>query len=204
VIKLEIEPLESFDEIEQLEEELYEKEEPSTWLEKWNQLPMIPNKKRFIILSIVFSVLELGGLFTIAYAFLGFDPKGMYDFAIFMMAPFTGLALSYFIENKKEAVGISTINAISSIFIFVIIHILVQQYLSFPTNLEFNAFSHIGIPLIFILIQILIAFTMTRVRSLYGKYGDSSRVRKSDQAMIDELKASRISRGLEDPEEENE
>ncbi|NHJ46232.1 MAG: hypothetical protein FK733_00455 [Asgard group archaeon] len=199
---MEAESVETIDNIEDIEDEEVVEKVSSTWLESWNKLPMIPNKKRFIVLSIVFSVLELAGLFIIAYAFLGVYPTGLFAFAIFMMAPFTGLALSYFIENKKEAVGISTINAVSSILIYCIIHILLQQFLFFPVNLEFHALTHIGIPLIFMLIQILIAFTMTRVRSLYGRYGDSSKVRKSDQAMIDELRANRIARGIEEPEEE--
>jgi hypothetical protein len=188
-----------------LDEELEETVESSikTRFEYFKELQMMPDKKRFIILSVVFSIVELAGLFIIAYSFLNSFENGLYDFAIFMMAPFTGLAISYFVENQKEAIGISAINATTSIVISLVIFILIEHFLAFPVPFQFSPITHIGIPILFILIQIVIAFTMSRVRSLYQRYGDSTYARKSDQAMIEELKEDRRRRGLEDFNEED-
>ncbi|NHK31037.1 MAG: hypothetical protein FK730_06770 [Asgard group archaeon] len=187
-----------------LEDEFEDTEKSSikTRWEYWKELQIMPNKKRFIILSVVFSIVELAGLFIIAYSFLGSFENGLYDFAIFLMAPFTGLAVSYFVVNQKEAIGISTINATTSIVISLVIFILVEHFLAFPVPFQFSPITHLGIPILFILIQIAVAFTMSRVRSLYQKYGDSSSVRESDQAMIDELKEDRERRGLKEFNEE--
>jgi hypothetical protein len=188
-----------------LGDELEDTEESSikTRFKYFKELQMMPNKKRFIILSVVFSIIELAGLFIIAYSFLNSFENGLYDFAIFLMAPFTGLAISYFVENQKEAIGISTINATTSIVISLVIFILVEHFLAFPVPFQFSYITHLGIPVLFILIQIAVAFTMSRVRSLYQKYGDSSHVRESDLAMIEELKEDRRRRGLEDFNEED-
>lgn len=167
-------------------------------LDYWKELNMMPNKKRFIILSVVFSIIEFAGLLIIAYSFIGSYEKGLFDFAIFLMAPFTGLAVSYFVENQKEALGISAINSTTSIIISLVIFILVEYFLAFPVEFQFSYITYLGIPILFILIQMVVAFTMARVRALYHRYGDSSRVRKSDQALIDELKENRIKRGFEE------
>ena len=77
--------------------------------------------------------------------------------------------------------------------------ILVQYYFDYPTPLNITVLLF-GIPAIFILVQMAVAFTMARVRVLYSKYGDSSIPRESDEAMIAELKKSRQERGLEQME----
>jgi hypothetical protein len=195
-----------FDETIENDNEEYQTETSivQTRLRAWVEMPLIPNKKRFIILSILFSVIELIGILVITYAFINQYELGLFDFSIFIMAPFTGLALSYFVENHKEATGISAINASSSILISLVIYILVKYYRAFPVELTLNPITHFGIPLGFIIVQIAVAFTIARVRNLYRRYGDSTQPRKSDEAMIAELKRSRISRGLEEPEEATE
>ena len=124
------------------------------------------------------------------------EGRGMYDFGVFIICPTVGLAISYFVESKKEAVAISAINAITSVSISLLCVILVQNFLEYPEPLVITVLLF-GIPAIFILIQIAIAFTMARVRVLFGKYGDSSIPRDSDEAMIAELRQSRRERGLD-------
>lgn len=198
MIDQETSPSDMFQE-DDIEENFEDEEIPrKSRLDYWKELQMMPNKKRFIILTVVFSIIELAGLFIIAYAFLGSFEKGLYDFAIFLMAPFTGLAVSYFVENQKEAIGISTINATTSIIISLVVFILVEYFLAFPVPLQLSPITHLGIPFLFIIIQIAVAFTMSRVRALYNRYGDSSRARESDQALIDELKENRMHIDLEE------
>ena len=120
----------------------------------------------------------------------------MYDFGVFIICPTLGLAISYFVENKKEALAVSAINATTSVVISLLCVILIQNFLEYPQPLTITILLF-GIPAIFILIQIAIAFTMARVRVLYNKYGDSSIPRDSDEAMIAELQQSRMERGLE-------
>ncbi|NHJ85599.1 MAG: hypothetical protein FK734_09065 [Asgard group archaeon] len=172
----------------------------------WSELKFIPNKKRFIILAIVLSVLELGGLLTLAYAFITEEnPGGFYDFGIFILSPTMGLFVSYLVAHKKEAVAVSFINAITSIPISLVIYILVEKYQSFPEAFEFSIISHFAVPALFILIQIGIAFTLSRFRRTYSSVADPTIERERDKELIAELRASRIARGLEpNPEDENE
>ena len=183
------------DEIEEdilMDEEIVESARKASWKEQ----KYIPNKKRFIILSIVFSVIQLTTLLLFAFVFKGSEGRGMYDFGVFIFCPAMGLAISYFVGNKKEALAVSAINATTSVSISLLCLILVQKFLEYPEPLEIFPLLF-GIPAIFILIQIAIAFTMARVRVLFGKYGDSSIPRDSDEAMIAELRESRKERGLD-------
>ena len=185
----------------QLDEELNEEDEESRRT-SWKNQKYIPNKKRFIILSIVFSVIQLTALLLFAFVFKDDQGRGLYDLGIFIICPAIGLSVSYLVENKKEAIAVSTINGITSVSISLICVILVQYYLEYPIPLSITVLLF-GIPAIFILVQIAVAFTMARVRVLYSKYGDSSIPRASDEAMITELKKSRQERGLEPIEVED-
>ena len=127
------------------------------------------------------------------------ENRGMYDFGVFIICPTIGLAISYFVENKKEALAVSAINATTSVSISLLCVILIQKFLTYPEPLEITLLLF-GIPVIFIAIQIAVAFTMARVRVLYNKFGDSSIPRDSDEAMIAELRQSRKERGLETEE----
>ncbi len=176
----------------QLEEELEEDSKKTSWK---NQ-KYIPSKKRFIILSIVFTIIQLTILLLFAFVFKDDEGNGLYDLGIFIICPAIGLAISYIVENKKEAIAVSAVNGFTSVAISLTCLILVQYYLDYPTPLNITVFLF-GIPAIFILVQIAVAFTMARVRVLYSKYGDSSISRASDEAMIEELKKSRQERGLE-------
>ncbi|HUT80511.1 MAG TPA: hypothetical protein VMZ29_04840 [Candidatus Bathyarchaeia archaeon] len=169
----------------------------------WSELKFIPNKKRFIILTIVISVLELGGLLTLAYAFITEEnPAGFYDFGIFILAPTMGLFVSYLVAHKKEAVAVSFINAITSIPISLIIYILVEKYQNFPQAFVFSIIEHFAVPALFILIQIGVAFTLTRFRRTFSSLADPTIERKRDKELVAELRASRIARGLEpDPDQ---
>ncbi len=179
--------------------------ERKSTIDSWKNLKFMPNKKRFIILSILFSVLELAGLLIFAYSLITEDfPTGLYDFGLFILAPSFGLILSYFVENKKEAIAISSINGGSSIFISLIIYIITEATLEFPDSLNVS-FFFFGIPVMMLLVQIAVAYTMARVRRLYYRYGDSTEYRDSDEAMIKELRESRIKRGIElEPKEDQE
>jgi len=181
-----------------LDEEAVEDKRKASWKEQ----KYIPNKKRFIILSIVFTVIQLTVLLLFAFVLGDSEGRGMYDFGVFIICPTIGLAVSYFVANKKEALAVSSINAITSVSISLLCLILVQKFLAYPEPLEIYPLLF-GIPVIFILVQIAIAFTMARVRVLYYKYGDSTIPREGDEAMITELRESRKERGLE-TEETNE
>ncbi|MBN1330808.1 MAG: hypothetical protein JXA54_15150 [Candidatus Heimdallarchaeota archaeon] len=164
----------------------------------WSDLKFIPNKKRFIILAIVISVIELGGLLTLAYAFISEEnPEGYYDFGIFILAPTMGLFVSYLVAHKKEAVAVSFVNAITSIPISLIIYILVEKYQGFPEPFEFSIIEHFAVPTLFILLQIGVAFTLTRFRRTFSSIADPTIERERDKELIAELRASRIARGLE-------
>ncbi|NHJ31977.1 MAG: hypothetical protein FK732_03855 [Asgard group archaeon] len=180
-----------------------EEEELDPRKASWKDQKYIPNKKRFVILSVVFTVIQLTALLLLAFVFKDSEGRGLYDFGVFIICPTIGLAVSYFVENKKEAIAVSAVNSITSVLISLLCLILVQQFLDYPTPLEITVMLF-GIPAIFIIVQIAIAFTMARVRVLYGKYGDSTVPREGDEAMIAELRESRIERGLEtaEPEEE--
>lgn len=183
---------------EEIEEDILHEEETEESMRKasWKEQKYIPNKKRFIILSIVFSVIQLTALLLFAFVLKDSEGRGMYDFGVFIICPIIGLAISYFVENKKEALAVSAINATTSVVISLLFVILIQNFLEYPQPLTIKPLLF-GIPAIFILIQIAIAFTMARVRVLYNKYGDSSIPRDSDEAMIAELRQSRRERGLE-------
>ncbi len=184
------------------EEEVVDKKSVN---DSWKNIKFIPNKKHFIILSILFSILELAGLLIFAYSLITEDfPTGLYDFGLFILAPSFGLILSYFVENKKEAVAISSINGGSSIFISLIIYIITEATLEFPDSLNVT-FYFFGIPVLMLLVQIIVAYTMARVRRLYYRYGDSTEYRDGDEAMINELRESRRKRGIElEPKEDQE
>lgn len=182
----------------EIEEDILQEKEAEESMRKasWKEQKYIPNKKRFIILSIVFSVIQLTALLLFAFVLKDSEGRGMYDFGVFIICPIIGLAISYFVENKKEALAVSAINATTSVVISLLCVILIQNFLEYPQPLTIKPLLF-GIPAIFILIQIAIAFTMARVRVLYNKYGDSSIPRDSDEAMIAELRQSRRERGLE-------
>ncbi len=186
---------------EEIEEDILKDEEAKETARKasWKEQKYIPNKKRFIILTVVFSVIQLTALLLFAFVLKDSEGRGMYDFGVFIICPTIGLAISYFVENKKEALAVSAINATSSVFISLLCVILIQKFLAYPETLVITVLLF-GIPAIFIAIQIAIAFTMARVRVLYNKYGDSSIPRDSDEAMIAELRQSRRERGLETDE----
>ena len=186
---------------EEIEEDILKDEEAKETARKasWKEQKYIPNKKRFIILTVVFSVIQLTALLLFAFVLKDSEGRGMYDFGVFIICPIIGLAISYFVENKKEALAVSAINATSSVFISLLCVILIQKFLAYPETLVITVLLF-GIPAIFIAIQIAIAFTMARVRVLYNKYGDSSIPRDSDEAMIAELRQSRRERGLETDE----
>ena len=189
--------IENIDEV--VEEDIFEDEEiEESIVPKWSDLEYIPNKNRFIILTTVFTILELAGLFIFAYAFMdSFPGQGLFDFGLFIMPPFIGASIAYFVENKKEAVAVSFINAIISIPIFILVFGLVIHFAHFPFEsliLEWYAYL---IPVLMAAFQIVIAYLITRFRVLYRRMGDSSRPLESDKAMIEELKKSRRARGLE-------
>lgn len=163
----------------------------------WSTLPYIPNKKRFIILTTVFSVVELTGMLILAYAFLGSFQGGLWDLGLFLMPPFTGVAIAYFVKHQKEAVAVSFVNAITSIVIFWIIFLSVEASYSIPEAIGALTWLDYVIPIAMIFIQVAIAYTISRLRNIYRYYGDSSIARESDEAMIAELKESRRQRGLE-------
>lgn len=186
---------------EDIEEDILKDEEAeeTTRITSWKEQKYIPNKKRFIILAIVFSAIQLTALLLFAFVLKDNEGRGMYDFGVFIICPVIGLAISYFVENKKEALAVSSVNAITSVSISLLCLILVQKFLAYPEPLVITLLLF-GIPVIFIIIQLAIAFTMARVRVLYNKYGDSSIPRVSDEAMIAELRKSRKERGLETDE----
>lgn len=186
---------------EALEEEEEEIEAKSS-VPSWKDLPFIPNKKRFIILTSVFSVIEFAGMIIFTYAFLGSFKGGLWDLGLFLMPPFTGVAIAYFVSQKKEAVAVSLINALSSIVLFMIIFLSIDYAYQVPTGVTDLSWYDFLIPLFMIFVQVAIAFTIARLRNIYRYYGDASITRKSDEAMITELKESRRKRGLEQPEEE--
>lgn len=178
---------------------ILDEEEESERRKSWKNQKYIPNKKRFIILSIVFTIIQLTALLLFAFVFKDLDGNGMYDLGVFVICPAIGLSVSYLVENKKEALAVSSINAITSVSISLLCLILIQKFLAYPTPLEIYALFF-GIPAIFICVQIALAFTMARVRVLYRKYGDSSIARDGDEAMIEELRKSRKERGLDSEE----
>jgi len=186
---------------EELDEE-YEEVEEQSIVPRWKDLSYIPNKKRFIILTTVFSAVELIGMIILTYAFLGSFEGGLWDLGLFLMPPFTGVAIAYFVSHQKEAVAVSFVNAITSVIIFWIIFLSVEAAYGVPKPIgELEALDYI-IPIAMILIQVVIAFTIARLRNLYRYYGDATNARASDEAMIKELKQNRIERGLETPTED--
>ena len=169
---------------------------------KWSELKFIPNKKRFWILTLIFSVIQIAGIMVFTYAFLKRDPQGYFDFGIFIMAPFTGVVISYLVTSKKEAIAVSGVTGSISIAISLLIYILVEVLADFPNAFVFNIFTHFAIPVIFLLLEIAAAFTLARIQRIYDKIGDSSIPTERDKAMIEELRQSRIARGLEEPEKD--
>ncbi|MCF2143883.1 MAG: hypothetical protein K9W42_09300 [Candidatus Heimdallarchaeota archaeon] len=182
-----------------LEPEVPEAEKEKSMLPKWADLEFVPNKKRFIILTIVFSVLQIAGILAFTYGFLNRYEQGLFDFGIFIFAPFTGLAISYLVENKKEAVGVSAIVGAIAIISSLVVYIIVEVTLGIPQPFEFNVYTVIAIPIVFYLLEIALTYTLARIRGIYRRIGDSSIPRESDEALIAELRKSRIERGLEEP-----
>ena len=158
------------------------------------KLKFMPNKKRFIILSVIFSIIELTGLLIFAYSFTKTFEGSLYEFGIFIIAPFTAVALSYFCDNKKEALAISSINAFSSLIIYTIIFIIVEKFVEFPEQLEFNYLSFIGIPLVFACLQVAVAYSLVRFRKLLSTYSDSKRLHVGDKELIEDLQKNRENR----------
>ncbi|MHA1739618.1 MAG: hypothetical protein ACTSXA_01205 [Candidatus Heimdallarchaeota archaeon] len=186
---------------EELDEE--EEEEVQSIVPRWKDLSYIPNKKRFIILTTVFSAVEFAGMIILTYAFLGSFDEGLWDLGLFLMPPFTGVAIAYFVSQQKEAVAVSFVNAVSSIVLFYIIFISVASTSEIPAPLgDLTWYELVLIPLAMIALQVVIAFTIARLRNLYRYYGDATNARASDEAMIKELKQNRIERGLETPTED--
>jgi len=178
-----------------------EEEKQKAHFPKWNELQFIPNKKRFLILAILFSALQITGIIAFTFGFLNRYEEGLFDFGIFIFAPFTGLAISYLVESKKEAVAVSAVVGGISISISLIVYVIFESTLGIPQPLEFNVYTLIAIPLVFYLLEIALAFTLARIRGIYRQIGDSTIPRDSDKAMIEELRQNRIARGLEEPHE---
>ncbi len=172
-------------------------------VKSWDELKFIPNKKRFIILTIVMSLVEIGGFFIFAYAFYNSVGDGMHVLGLLLLPPLLGVLIAYFVQDKKEAVGISSINAVASIIPFMIIYSLIET-LIFPERLfEVNIYFFL-FPLLGLAFQVTAAYTISRTRTLYRLYGNPDIPRETDEAMIAELKQSRIERGLESPPIEEE
>ena len=180
-------PTSDLDSIEENNEN-HAQERKSRSKDSWEDLEMIPNRKRFLILSIIISVLELGGFFIFAYA-ITVEGGDLKDLGLFLLPPFMGAFISYFVENKKEATGISAINAITSIIPFTIIYLLLEKFVFHPEE-AILIYDYL-IPGLAIILQIAIGYTLARMRSLYRVYGDSSIPQESDEAMIAELEANK-------------
>ncbi len=185
----------------EINESLDEKSEIKSPVKSWDELKFIPNKKRFTILAIVITLIEIGGFFTFAYAFYNTVGDGMHVLGLLLLPPMLGVFIAYFVQDKKEAIGISSVNAVASIIPFMIIYTLIET-LAFPERLfEINIYFFL-FPLLGIGFQLAAAYTISRTRTLYRLYGDPDVPRETDEAMIAELKVSRIERGLESPPEE--
>jgi len=178
--------IETMDEVEE-----YKKPENS-----WNELKFIPNKKRFILLTTIITAIEIAGLFIFAYPVTKSFGQDLTDLGLFLLPPFTGAFIAYFVQDKKEAISVSCINACASIIPFMLIFTLVS-FNPLP-----NTALYYLIPILAILIQIAVAFTIARMRSIYRAYGDSKIKRESDEVMIKELQVRRQERGLEQSMEE--
>lgn len=178
-----------------------EKSESKSPEKSWDELQFIPNKKRFTILAIVISLVEMGGFFIFAYAFSNSTVGGIHELGLLLLPPMLGLVIAYIVQDKKEAVGISTVNAVASIIPFMIIYSLIET-LIFP-EIEFVVdVVFFLMPLLGMAFQVAAAYTISRTRTLYRLYGDPDVPRETDEAMIAELKESRIKRGLESLPEE--
>ena len=178
-----------------------EESETKSPVKSWDELKFIPNKKRFTIIAIVITLIEIGGFFTFAYAFSNSTVGGMHELGLLLLPPFLGVLIAYFVQDKKEAVGLSSLNAVASIIPFMIIYSIIETQLrpeTFVVNIFFFLF-----PLLGMAFQVAAAYTISRTRTLYRLYGDPDVPRETDEAMIAELKESRIRRGLESPPEEN-
>ena len=163
---------------------------------KWDELQFIPNKRRFIILTIVGTILELAGLFIFAYAFPNAREIGMNILGLLLVPPFLGVLISYFVQDKKEGFAVSIVNAVASVLPFMITHSLIEV---FVYSAQLNDVLYFLFPILGIALQVIVAYTMSRVRNLYKMYEDPTISRESDEAMIAELRKSRIRRGLEEP-----
>ncbi|MHA1557094.1 MAG: hypothetical protein ACTSPM_09195, partial [Candidatus Heimdallarchaeota archaeon] len=136
-----------------------------------------------------------------AYAFSNSTVGGMHELGLLLLPPFLGVLIAYFVQNKKEAVGLSSLNAVASIIPFMIIYSIIETQIrpeTFVVNIFFFLF-----PLLGMAFQVAAAYTISRTRTLYRLYGDPDVPRETDEAMIAELRESRIKRGLESPPEEN-
>lgn len=180
-----------------------EKSEIKSPVKSWDELKFIPNKKRFTILAIVITLVEIGGFFIFAYAFSKSIGDGMYVLGLLLLPPSLGVFIAYFVQDKKEAVGVSSVNAVASIIPFMIIYSLIETQFFPEIPFVVNAFFFL-FPLLGMGFQVAAAYTISRTRTLYRLYGDPDVPRETDEAMIAELKESRIKRGLEPfPEEKS-
>ncbi|NHJ04705.1 MAG: hypothetical protein EAX90_07775 [Candidatus Heimdallarchaeota archaeon] len=182
--------------IEDNEETMAEVEEDKKPRNSWNELKFIPNKKRFILLTTIITAVEIAGLFIFAYPLTMSFGEDLTDLGLFLLPPFTGAFIAYFVQDKKEAISVSSINACASVLPFMLIFTLVE-FNPIPNNALYYL-----IPILAILIQIAVAFTIARMRTIYRAYGDSEVKRESDEVMIKELQVRRQERGLEQFAEE--
>ena len=178
------------------EEPIEETSEKQNAGKTWDEMKFIPNKKRFNILAIVITLIELGGLFIFAFAFPDSREIGLNILGLLLVPPFMGVVVSYFVEHKKEAFAISLVNAAASILPYMITHSLIEVFVYSAELLDIYYFLF---PFLGIGLQVAVAFTMSRVRNLYRMYGDPDVERETDEAMIAELRESRVKRGLEEP-----
>ena len=188
-----------------VEEESEESEDSQRYKKtekSWNDLKFIPNKKRFILLTTIVTAIELAGLFIFAYPLTNNFGQDITDLGLFLLPPFSGALIAYFVQDKKEAVGVSAINASGSLIPFVLIYSLVEVYIIKSPDFQMDLYYFL-IPSLAILIQIAIAFTIARLRVIYRDYGDSSITREDDEALIIELEASREERKADNNSKNN-
>ena len=189
---------ESVEEIEKSEN----LQKPKKSEKSWNELKFIPNKRRFILLITIVTAIELAGLFIFAYPLTANFGQDITDLGLFLLPPFTGALIAYFVQDKKEAVGVSLINALGSMIPFVLIYSLIEVYALDTPDFTMDLYYFL-IPVLGILIQVAVAFTIARLRVIYRDYGDSNITREDDEAMITELKANKEKREKENIPENN-
>ncbi|MBD3190108.1 MAG: hypothetical protein GF308_05670 [Candidatus Heimdallarchaeota archaeon] len=185
-----------------IQEENTTSTQESSFKIRWDEI--IVNRKRFRLLTIIFTLIELILLCIITFAFISEEnPRGYHPLGLFLIPPFVGAAIAYFVDNAKEAMVIGTINATAAIIPFDVGYIIYDLLFTTgqPTSREVF-FEYIGLPILMILIQIAVAITVARTKTTLRQY-ESSGQKARDEALIEELKESRRRRGLEPyPEEE--